>query len=42
MYSLGVRHFAVFVDDVGVPSSEADLKANADHLTALQHAIEEK
>ena len=42
MYSLGVRHFAVFVDDVGVPSADADLKANADHLTELQHAIENK
>lgn len=42
MYALGVRQFAVFVDDVGVPTSDADLKANADHLTQLQHALETK
>ena len=42
MYSLGVRQFAVFVDDVGVPTSDADLKANADHLTQLQQALEKK
>ena len=42
MYALGVRQFAVFVDDVGVPTSAQDLKANADHLTALQRAIEDK
>ena len=42
MYDLGVRQFAVFVDDVGVPKSEADCKTNADHLTALQAAIDKK
>ena len=42
MYELGVRQFAVFVDDVGVPKSEADCKTNADHLTALQAAIDKK
>lgn len=42
MYNLGVRQFAVFVDDVGVPESDADLKANADHLTQLQQALEKK
>ena len=42
MYALGVRQFAVFVDDVGVPTSDNDLKANADHLTQLQHALEDK
>ena len=42
MYQHGVRQFAVFVDDVGVPSADADLKKNADRLTELQHAIEEK
>lgn len=42
MYDLGVRQFAVFVDDVGVPKSEADCKTNADRLTALQAAIDKK
>lgn len=42
MYKLGVRQFAVFVDDVGVPDKDADLKANADHLTQLQKALEKK
>lgn len=42
MYDLGVRQFAVFVDDVGVPTSDADCQANADHLTALQQAIDDK
>ena len=42
MHELGVRQFAVFVDDVGIPSSDDDMKTNADHLTALQQAIEKK
>lgn len=42
MYGLGVRHFGVFVDDVGIPSSDADMKKNADRLAGLQQAIEEK
>ena len=42
MYDLGVRQFAIFVDDVGVPTSEADCKTNADHLTAVQKAIDAK
>ena len=42
MHELGVRQFAVFVDDVGVPSSAEDLRKNADNLTALQRALEEK
>lgn len=40
MHDLGVRQFAVFVDDVGIPSTDADMKTNADHLTELQHTIE--
>lgn len=40
MHGLGVRQFAVFVDDVSVPSSEADLKLNATRLTELQKQIE--
>lgn len=42
MHNLGVRHFGVFVDDVGIPSSDADMKKNADRVTALQAAIENK
>lgn len=42
MYALGVRQFAVFVDDVSVPSSDADMKTNANQLTNLQKAIEKK
>lgn len=42
MYALGVRQFAVFVDDVGVPSSDADMQTNAARVTGLQHAIENK
>lgn len=42
MYQLGVRQFAIFVDDVGVPKSEADCNTNAARLTAVQKAIDDK
>lgn len=42
MHALGVRQFGVFVDDVSVPSSDADLQLNATRLTTLQKRIEEK
>ncbi len=42
MYDLGVRQFAVFVDDVGVPQTEKDCQTNADRLTELQKAIDTK
>lgn len=42
MHRLGVRQFAVFVDDVGIPSSQADMALNATRITNLQKAIEEK
>ena len=42
MYNLGVRQFGVFVDDVGVPSSDADMALNAQRVTDLQHAMEAK
>ena len=42
MHALGVRHFGVFVDDVSIPSSDADMKLNAQRLTELQRAIEKK
>lgn len=40
MYQLGIRQFAVFVDDVGVPTGNEAL--NADRLIALQDAIDKK
>ncbi len=42
MYELGIRQFAVFVDDVGVPQTEAECQKNADRLTSLQKAIDTK
>ncbi|MBQ0050033.1 MAG: beta-N-acetylglucosaminidase domain-containing protein [Bacteroidales bacterium] len=42
MYNLGVRQFGVFVDDVGIPSSDADMATNADRVTAVQKAIENR
>ncbi len=42
MYSLGVRQFAVFCDDVSVPSTTDAMKTNADRIGAIQTAIEEK
>lgn len=40
MHKLGVRQFGVFVDDVSIPESDADMKTNADRLTELQKSIE--
>ena len=40
MYSLGVRQFGVFVDDVGVPSDEPTLRLGADRLTRLQQSVD--
>ena len=42
MHALGVRQFGVFVDDVSVPSSDADLQLNAQRLALLQERIEQK
>lgn len=42
MHNLGIRHFGVFVDDVSIPSSDSDMKKNADRLTELQKKIENK
>ena len=36
MYNLGVRQFAVFCDDVSIPSDDAGMKTTADRITALQ------
>lgn len=42
MYKLGVRQFAVFADDVSVPDTDEGMKTTADHITAIQQAIEAK
>lgn len=40
MYALGVRQFAVFVDDVAIPSKQEDFDLNAKRVTYLQKSIE--
>ena len=42
MYQLGVRQFAVFVDDVGVPEADNALAANARNVSNIQKEIEKK
>ena len=42
MYSLGVRQFAVFVDDVAIPSTQDQYDLNATRITNLQQAIEKE
>lgn len=42
MYSLGIRQFGVFVDDVGVPSDNSILELCASNLTSLQEIIDSK
>lgn len=42
MHDLGVRQFGCFVDDIGVPYDDETLRLNADRLTQLQTAIENK
>lgn len=42
MYGLGVRQFGLFVDDVSIPSSQADMEKNATRVTQLQQAINDK
>ncbi|MBO5135571.1 MAG: beta-N-acetylglucosaminidase domain-containing protein [Bacteroidaceae bacterium] len=42
MYQLGVRQFAVFVDDVNVPEDAATHTLNANRVTQLQQALENK
>ena len=42
MYSLGVRQFGVFVDDVGVPTDEPTLQLGAQRLSNLQHSIDKR
>lgn len=42
MYQLGVRQFAVFVDDVGIPDTEEGYRLNASRVTEIQRALEAK
>ncbi len=42
MYDLGVRQFAVFVDDVSIPSDASGYALNATRVTELQKAMEAK
>lgn len=42
MHGLGVRQFAVFVDDVGMPTDASTLALNATRLTSLRNAMEKK
>lgn len=42
MYDLGVRQFGVFVDDVSIPSDNSGYQLNANRLTQLQKAIDNK
>lgn len=41
MYRLGVRQFAIFVDDVGLPGP-SQYQLNADRLTEVQRGLESK
>ena len=42
MYDLGVRHFGVFVDDVGVPYDRPTQMLGAERLTQLQNDIDSR
>ncbi len=42
MYKLGFRQFAVFCDDVSVPSTQDGMNLTASRITDLQRAIEAK
>ncbi len=42
MYDLGLRQFAVFVDDVSIPNSQEGYDLNAQRVTDIQRSIEEK
>ncbi len=42
MYDLGFRQFAVFCDDVSIPSTESGMNLTAQRITDLQKAIEAK
>lgn len=40
MYDLGIRQFAVFVDDVSIPSTNEQYELNATRISQIQKAIE--
>lgn len=40
MYNLGIRQFAIFVDDVSIPSTDEEYTLNATRVTEVQEAIE--
>lgn len=42
MHELGVRQFAVFVDDVGVPKDLPTIRLTAERVTALQNRIDKQ
>ena len=42
MYQLGVRQFAVFVDDVGVPNADAEMNRSATNIANIQKELEKK
>lgn len=42
MYDLGVRQFGVFVDDVGVPEDDVQLRQGAERLSQLQQLIDQR
>ena len=42
MYQLGVRQFAVFVDDVGVPNADAEMNRSATNVANIQKELVKK
>jgi len=42
MHSLGIRQFALFVDDVSIPETKEDISLNTQRVSELQKAIEAK
>ncbi len=42
MYDLGFRQFAVFADDVSIPSSQSGMTLTATRISSIQTAIENK
>jgi len=42
MHQLGIRQFALFVDDVSIPETTEEMELTAHRVTALQMAMEER
>ena len=42
MYDLGFRQFAVFADDVSIPSNQSGMELTASRISAIQQAIEKR